>query len=73
VEVERRTLEQVADAPSWRRWKIPLKLSPSVCPLTVRAIDGTGQLQDAMYRPPHPSGVSGDRRIVDMVVDKTVV
>jgi Mo-co oxidoreductase dimerisation domain len=66
-------LEQVAAAPSWCRWKITLKLSPGVYPLTVRATDGTGQIQDAMYRPPHPSGASGYHRIVVMVVDKTVV
>src|SRR5258708_4008969 len=66
-------LEQVADTPSWRRWKITLELLPGVYPLSVRAIDGTGRVQDATYRPPHPSGTSGYHRIVVTVRDETVV
>ena len=57
-------LEAMADTPSWRRWKIALQLAPGVYPFTVRAADGAGQLQDAQYRPPHPSGTSGYHRIV---------
>lgn len=57
-------LEPAADVLSWRRWKITLHLAPGVYPLTVRATDGTGHLQDAQYRPPHPSGTSGYHRIV---------
>jgi DMSO/TMAO reductase YedYZ molybdopterin-dependent catalytic subunit len=60
-------LEATADTPSWRRWKIALHVAPGVYPLTVRAADGAGQLQDAQYRPPHPSGTSGYHRIVVMV------
>ena len=61
-------LERAVDATSWRRWKITLELPPGVYPLTVRAIDGAGQVQDATYRPPHPSGASGYHRIVVTVV-----
>jgi hypothetical protein len=56
-------LEATADTPSWRRWKIALHLAPGVYPLTIRATDGAGRLQDALYRPPHPSGVCGYLRI----------
>ena len=62
-------LERVADPLSWRRWKIALALPPGVYPLTVRATDGMGQVQDALYRPPHPSGASGYHRIVVTVTD----
>ena len=61
-------LERATDVLSWRRWKIALELPPGVYPLSVRATDGTGQVQDAMYRPPHPSGASGYNRIVVTVV-----
>jgi DMSO/TMAO reductase YedYZ molybdopterin-dependent catalytic subunit len=57
-------LEAMADTLSWRRWKTTLSLPPGVYPLTIRATDGTGHLQDALYRPPHPSGTSGYHRIV---------
>jgi DMSO/TMAO reductase YedYZ molybdopterin-dependent catalytic subunit len=57
-------LEAVADTASWRRWKIALHLVPGLYPLSVRATDGRGRLQDALYRPPHPAGVSGYHRIV---------
>jgi DMSO/TMAO reductase YedYZ molybdopterin-dependent catalytic subunit len=62
------TLEALADKSSWRRWKIALKLASGVYPLTVRATDGAGQLQDDLYRPPHPSGASGYHRIVVTVL-----
>ncbi|HKB48308.1 MAG TPA: molybdopterin-dependent oxidoreductase [Ktedonobacterales bacterium] len=57
-------LETMADVPSWRRWRIALDLAPGVHPLSVRATDGIGRLQDAIYRTPHPSGTSGYHRIV---------
>jgi DMSO/TMAO reductase YedYZ molybdopterin-dependent catalytic subunit len=57
-------LEAMVDALSWRRWTTTLSLPPGVHPLTVRAADGAGRLQDAMYRPPHPSGTSGYHRVV---------
>ena len=49
---------------SWRRWQIPLRVEPGTHPLTVRAYDGAGGVQDAERRPPHPSGASGYHRIV---------
>ncbi len=66
-------LEQVIDMPSWRRWKITLDLPPGVYPLSVRATDGADRVQDAMYRPPHPSGASGYHRIVVTVVDGSTI
>jgi DMSO/TMAO reductase YedYZ molybdopterin-dependent catalytic subunit len=57
-------LERAADGSSWRRWKLKVTLAPGVYPLTVRATDATGQLQDALERPPHPSGASGYHRVV---------
>ena len=66
-------LEQVADTPSWRRWKITMELPPGTFPLSVRATDGAGRVQDAAYRPPHPSGASGYHRIVVTVLDEAVV
>jgi sulfite oxidase len=49
---------------SWRRWQIPLRVEPGTHPLTVRAYDGAGGVQDAERRPPHPNGASGYHRIV---------
>ena len=57
-------LERAADGPSWRRWKVTLKLAPGIYPLIVRATDGTGEVQEALERAPHPSGASGYHRIV---------
>ena len=63
-------LEQAVGMSSWRRWKITVALPPGIYPLSVRATDGAGQVQDAMYRPPHPSGASGYHRIVVTVVER---
>jgi sulfite oxidase len=49
---------------SWRRWQIELHVEPGTHPLTVRAYDGAGRVQEAERRPPHPSGASGYHRIV---------
>ena len=48
---------------SWRRWQVSLDLPPGRHSLAVRAVDGTGTRQDAVERPPHPSGASGHHRI----------
>lgn len=48
---------------AWQRWQIPLQLPPGTHSLVVRATDGTGALQDATERPPHPSGSSGYHRL----------
>jgi molybdenum-dependent oxidoreductase-like protein len=60
----RAELEAAGDALAWRRWRLALELPPGVHALTVRATDGTGRVQDAEARPPHPSGASGYHRIV---------
>lgn len=57
-------LERELDPLAWRRWHIELELPPGLHPLTVRAVDGTGQVQDPDRRAPHPSGASGYHRIV---------
>jgi len=49
---------------SWRRWQLDLQVPPGIHPLTVRAYDGSGRVQDPQRRPPHPSGASGYHRIV---------
>ena len=59
----RATLEGELGPLAWRRWQIPLELSPGAHTLAVRATDGTGALQDAAERPPHPSGSSGYHRV----------
>jgi DMSO/TMAO reductase YedYZ molybdopterin-dependent catalytic subunit len=57
-------LERELDPLAWRRWSLELDLPPGVHPLTVRAVDGAGQVQDPDRRAPHPSGASGYHRIV---------
>ena len=42
------------------RWTPP---NPGRHTITCRATDGTGTLQDATHRPPHPSGASGYHRV----------
>ncbi len=48
---------------AWQRWQLALELPPGTRNLVVRATDGTGALQDATERPPHPSGSSGYHRV----------
>jgi DMSO/TMAO reductase YedYZ molybdopterin-dependent catalytic subunit len=48
---------------AWRRWQIDFAMPPGSYNLVVRATDGTGTLQDATDRPPHPSGSSGYHRV----------
>ncbi len=48
---------------AWQRWQLALELPPGTRNLVVRATDGTGALQDATARPPHPSGSSGYHRV----------
>ncbi len=59
----RATLEEELGPLAWRRWQIALELPPGTHNVVVRAIDGTGTLQDATERPPHPSGSSGYHRV----------
>jgi DMSO/TMAO reductase YedYZ molybdopterin-dependent catalytic subunit len=50
-------LEPALSGFTWRRWK--LAFDPGAQVVTVRAIDGTGQVQESRVQPPHPSGASG--------------
>ena len=57
------TLEEELGPLAWRRWQIPIDLSPGDHTIVVRATDGRGALQDATERPPHPSGSSGYHKV----------
>lgn len=59
----RATLEGELGRLAWQRWQVALELPPGRHNLVVRATDGTGALQDARERPPHPSGSSGYHRV----------
>ena len=48
---------------SWRRWRAQVTAPAGRAVLTVRATDGTGAVQDAVPRPPLPSGATGLHRI----------
>ncbi len=54
---------------AWRRWAIELALPPGLYPLTARATDGEGALQDAERRPPLPAGATGLHRVVVTIRD----
>lgn len=57
-------LERELSPYAWRRWRLGVALPPGTHALQVRAYDGTGRVQDATQRPPHPAGASGYHRIV---------
>ena len=61
-------LEREAGHLSWRRWMLRLSLPPGVHPLSVRATDGTGTVQDSQRRSPHPTGASGYHRVTVTVL-----
>lgn len=44
---------------SWQRWQTTMELPEGVYSLTVRAIDGTGEVQEVSSSRPHPSGATG--------------
>jgi sulfite oxidase len=48
---------------TWRRWQLRLQMPPGTHPLTVRATDGAGEVQNERREPPHPSGATGWHRI----------
>lgn len=56
-------LEGVLGPLAWRRWQTALQLPPGSHAIAVRAVDGTGTVQDAEHRDPHPSGASGYHQI----------
>jgi DMSO/TMAO reductase YedYZ molybdopterin-dependent catalytic subunit len=57
-------LEAEADPLSWRRWQLRLPLRPGAHSVTVRAVDGLGNVQTPDRQPPHPAGATGYHRIV---------
>jgi DMSO/TMAO reductase YedYZ molybdopterin-dependent catalytic subunit len=44
---------------TWREWRYAWAAKPGKHSVTVRATDGTGQLQTTESAPPHPDGASG--------------
>jgi DMSO/TMAO reductase YedYZ molybdopterin-dependent catalytic subunit len=62
-------LERVLGPLSWRRWQISFDLPPGQHTLAVRAVEGTGTLQDERERGPHPSGASGYHHVRVNVAD----
>jgi DMSO/TMAO reductase YedYZ molybdopterin-dependent catalytic subunit len=64
--VLRRELARAA----WRQWRLALPPGGGRRTITVRAVDGHGDLQTATQAPPHPSGASGYDQ-VDVVREST--
>jgi DMSO/TMAO reductase YedYZ molybdopterin-dependent catalytic subunit len=56
-------LEALFDPLGWRRWRTQLDLPAGTHPITVRATDGTGVVQDPDRQLPHPAGATGWHRI----------
>ncbi|HEX5534284.1 MAG TPA: molybdopterin-dependent oxidoreductase [Actinomycetales bacterium] len=56
---QRAQLAQVPGPDTWRQWWFPWDAAPGEHRLTVRAVDGTGQLQTSRQAPPAPDGASG--------------
>jgi DMSO/TMAO reductase YedYZ molybdopterin-dependent catalytic subunit len=52
-------LSPAVDADIWRQWVLPVDLTPGSHLITVRATDGTGQLQTGERAEPAPDGASG--------------
>ena len=48
---------------SWQRWQTTIELPEGDHSITVRAVDGTGAVQDVRTSKPHPSGATGYHRI----------
>jgi hypothetical protein len=50
---------------TWVRWRVRLRLpGPGQFQVMVRAVDGTGALQDAVVRRSFPSGATGYHRVL---------
>ena len=58
------TLEGELSQLAWRRWVKVLELPPGRYLLEVRAIDGSGAVQQEARQPPHPSGATGYHRVL---------
>lgn len=61
-------LEGELSSVAWRRWVKVLDLPPGTYSIKVRAIDGTGAVQDEAWQPSHPSGATGYDRIALEVI-----
>jgi DMSO/TMAO reductase YedYZ molybdopterin-dependent catalytic subunit len=44
---------------TWVQWRLDLPYRPGRHTFRVRAVDGTGAVQEATVRPPHPDGATG--------------
>jgi DMSO/TMAO reductase YedYZ molybdopterin-dependent catalytic subunit len=55
----RAELAQVPGPDTWRQWRFPWTATSGQHRLTVRAVDGTGQVQTGHESPPAPDGASG--------------
>jgi Mo-co oxidoreductase dimerisation domain len=44
---------------SWRQWRVRLPRPAGDTTILVRAVDGTGAVQEATSTPPYPSGATG--------------
>ena len=52
-------LSPETEADIWRQWMLPVDFEPGKHRITVRATDGTGQLQTRDRVAPYPEGASG--------------
>ena len=53
------TLRRVLAPLTWRQWRLALRPQAGQVRLRVRAVDGTGALQEEAPAPPHPDGAAG--------------
>ena len=60
---QRAELEKTLGPFSWQRWQTTIELPVGDHSITVRAVDGTGALQDIRSQKPHPSGATGYHQI----------
>lgn len=56
---QRATLGEEANVDCWRQWFLPWEATDGRHDLTVRATDGTGEVQTTRTAPPFPSGATG--------------
>lgn len=68
-EWQRATLGLEADVDLWRQWFLPWDATPGRHDLTVRATDGTGEVQTREQASPFPSGATGWHTIAVTVTD----
>lgn len=60
---QRATLGLEANIDCWRQWYLPWDATPGRHAITVRATDGTGQIQTSRETSPFPAGATGRHRI----------